>query len=229
MIVIPDKGQDRQRAGTWGGLTRSHTHIHLIPMSFLVRQFFGPRWPGILRRSDLRGLTRQVESAMRDNLGMAGASIDFAELEGHSVLVMAASRSLETSAKQIGKVPREALLQGLGQALMALAVPYSGIVSIVERAVDSGRFERIAFQKLYDRCIPFEGRIDGIVSLARGRDYFDQPLTAAPLLTLEACNERMKDCLVALESMLDPQLEKRMAAALQEHRSGKTVPLASLN
>lgn len=57
---------------------------------------------------------------------------------------------------------------------------------------------------------------------------FDDPEIAEPLRWLETCNEEVKDCMVALESMLDPQLDDLMAGATEEHKRGATVPLESV-
>jgi hypothetical protein len=59
---------------------------------------------------------------------------------------------------------------------------------------------------------------DDNLNVARQRGYFDDPDTAEPLRWLEICNEQVKDCMVALESMLDPELDDLMAAALEEHQ-----------
>jgi hypothetical protein len=68
--------------------------------------------------------------------------------------------------------------------------------------------------------------IHAIVSaLSEKGNYFDDPDTAEPLRWLESCNEQVKDCMVALESMLDPRLDDVMASALEEHRRRETVPL----
>jgi hypothetical protein len=58
--------------------------------------------------------------------------------------------------------------------------------------------------------------------------YFADPNAAEPLSWLESCDEWVKDCMVALESMLDPTLERIMETAIEEHRRGETVPLASV-
>jgi hypothetical protein len=68
---------------------------------------------------------------------------------------------------------------------------------------------------------------DDRLKVARQRGYFDDPDIAEPLRWLETCNEQVKDCMVALESTLDPQLDNLMAAALEEHQRGETVPLDS--
>jgi hypothetical protein len=67
-----------------------------------------------------------------------------------------------------------------------------------------------------------------ISGVASGTSYFDDPDTAEPLRWLEACNEQVKDCMVALESMLDSRLDDLMAGALEEHQRAETVSLDSI-
>jgi hypothetical protein len=69
---------------------------------------------------------------------------------------------------------------------------------------------------------------DEVLAVARQRGYFDNPDAAEPLGCLETCNERVKDCMGALESMPDPKVDGLMAAAMEEHRRGETVPLDSV-
>jgi hypothetical protein len=69
---------------------------------------------------------------------------------------------------------------------------------------------------------------DEMLAAAGQRGYFDDPDTAEPFAWLETCNQQVKDCMVALESMLDPQLDGLMAAAMEEHQRGETVPLDSI-
>jgi hypothetical protein len=70
--------------------------------------------------------------------------------------------------------------------------------------------------------------VDGVLVRARQQGYFDDPDAAEPLRWLETCDEQVKDCMVALESMLDPKLDGVMTAAMEEHRRGETVPLESI-
>jgi hypothetical protein len=69
---------------------------------------------------------------------------------------------------------------------------------------------------------------DDMLAAARQRGYFDDPDIAEPLHWLETCNEQVKDCMVAVESMLDPQLDDLMAMALEEHQRGEAAPLDSI-
>ncbi len=70
--------------------------------------------------------------------------------------------------------------------------------------------------------------VDDVLAAARRRGHFDDPDTSEPLHWLETCNEQVKDCMAALESMLDPELDGLMAAAMEEHQRGETVPLDSI-
>jgi hypothetical protein len=67
-----------------------------------------------------------------------------------------------------------------------------------------------------------------ILAAARQRGQFEDQDVAEPLRWLEICNEQVKDCMVAMEAMLDPQLDDLMGAALEEHRRGETVSLDSM-
>jgi hypothetical protein len=69
---------------------------------------------------------------------------------------------------------------------------------------------------------------DDMLAAARQLGQFDDPDIAEPLRWLETCNEQLKDCMVALESMLDPQLDGLMDAAMEEHQRGETIPLESI-
>ena len=84
-------------------------------------------------------------------------------------------------------------------------------------------------QKLHSKLLPFERMADDMLAASRQRGYFDDPDTSEPLRWLETCNEQAKDCMVALESMLDPQLDDVMEAALEEHQRSETVPLDSIH
>jgi hypothetical protein len=78
---------------------------------------------------------------------------------------------------------------------------------------------------LHSKLVPLERMADDVLAASRQRGYFDDPNLAEPLRWLETCDEQVKDCMVALESALDPQLDSLMAAAMEEHQRGKTVPL----
>lgn len=116
----------------------------------------------------------------------------------------------------------------LPRAVLAMIGPYSAAKFFAERVLQSATFDADLVQTLHSKLLPLERMADDSLNAARQRGYFDNPDTAEPLRWLETCNEQVKDCLVALESMLDPQLDDLMAEALEEHRRGETVPLDSV-
>lgn len=118
--------------------------------------------------------------------------------------------------------------QWLPRAVLDLLGPYSAALYIAERVVESDIFDLDLVRSLHSKLLPLERMADDMVAAARSRGYFDDPDAAEPLRWLETCNEQVKDCMVALESMLDPQVDDLMTAALEEHRRGKTVPLDSI-
>jgi hypothetical protein len=153
---------------------------------------------------------------------MSTSGIIGEEIDKQAALASAALQTISgvgagTSAKQL--LPR-AVLDMLG--------PYSVALYIAERVVESGAFDVELVQALHSKLLPLERMADDKLAAARQRGYFDDPDTAEPLRWLEICNEQVKDCMVALESMLDPQLDDLMAAAMEEHRRGETVPLDSI-
>ena len=117
--------------------------------------------------------------------------------------------------------------QLLPRAVLAMIGPYSAAKFFAERVLQSTTFDADLVQTLYSKLLPLERMADDRLNVARQRGYFDDPDTAEPFRWLETCNEQVKDCMVALESMLDPQLDDLMAAALEEHRRGETAPLDS--
>jgi len=106
--------------------------------------------------------------------------------------------------------------------------PYSAAKFFAERVVQSDAFNVELVQALHSKLLPLERMADDVLAAARQRGYFDDPDAAEPLRWLETCNEQVKDCMVALEPMLDPQLDDLMAAAMEEHQRGETVPLDSI-
>jgi hypothetical protein len=108
--------------------------------------------------------------------------------------------------------------QLLPRAVLAMIGPYSAAKFFAERVVQSATFDAELVQALYSKLLPLERMADDNLNVARQRGYFDDPDTAEPLRWLEICNEQVKDCMVALESMLDPELDDLMAAALEEHQ-----------
>jgi hypothetical protein len=118
--------------------------------------------------------------------------------------------------------------QLLPRAVLDMLGPYSAALYIAERVVQSATFKAELVQALRSKLLPLERMADDMLAAARQRGYFDDPDTAEPLRWLETCNEQVKDRMVALESMLDPQLDDLMAEALEEHQRGETVPLDSI-
>ena len=118
--------------------------------------------------------------------------------------------------------------QLLPRAVLDVLGPYSAALYIADRVVQSATFNVELVQALHSKLLPLERMADEMLAAARQRGYFDDPDTAEPFGWLETCNEQVKDCMVALESMLDPQLDGLMAAAMEEHQRGETVPLDSI-
>jgi len=153
---------------------------------------------------------------------MSATGIIGQEIERQAALASAALRNIAsigagTSARQL--LPR-AVLDMLG--------PYSVALFFAERVVQSDAFNLELVQALYTKLLPLERMVDEVLVASRQRGYFDDPDAAEPLRWLETCNEQVKDCMVALESMLDPKLDGIMASAMEEHQRGETVPLDSI-
>jgi hypothetical protein len=149
--------------------------------------------------------------------GIIGEEIDKQAARASFALQEISGVGAGTSARQL--FPR-AVLDMLG--------PYSAALYIAERVVQSATFNAELVQALYSKLHPLERMADDMLAAARQRGYFDEPDTAEPLRWLETCNEQVKDCMVALESMLDPQLDDLIAEALEEHQRGETIPLDSI-
>jgi hypothetical protein len=146
---------------------------------------------------------------------MSTSGIIGEEIDKHVALAIAALRNISavgagTSAKQL--LPR-AVLDMLG--------PYSAALFFAERVVQSDNFNVELVQAVHSTLLPLERMADDMLTAARQRGYFDDPDIAEPIRWLETCNEQVKDCMVALESMLDPQLDNLMAAALEEHQRAR--------
>lgn len=119
-------------------------------------------------------------------------------------------------------------LPSLPRAVLNALWPYSVALYIAERVVQSDAFDAKRARTLHSKLVPLERMADDALSAARLSGYFDDPDAAEPLRWLEACNEQVKHCMVALESMLDPKLADIMSTAMEEHRRGETVPLDSI-
>jgi hypothetical protein len=118
--------------------------------------------------------------------------------------------------------------QLLPRAVLDMLAPYSVAHYLGESAVQSEAFDAELIRMLHSRLLPLERMADGMLAAARKLGYIDDPDTAEPLRWLEVCNEQVKDCIVAMESMLDPKLDGLMAAAMEGRQRGETVPLDSI-
>ena len=153
---------------------------------------------------------------------MSTSGIIGAEIDKQAALASAALQGIS----DVGS--RTSATRLLPRAVLDVLGPYSAALYIAERIVQSDVFDEELVQALHSKLLPFERMADAMLAAARQQGYFENPETAEPLRWLETCNEQVKDCMVALESMLDPQLDDLMALAMEEHRRGETVPLDSI-
>ena len=153
--------------------------------------------------------------------GIIGAEID-KQIDKQAALASAAAKSIS------GVGAGTAAMQLLPRAVLDMLGPYSAALYLAERVVQSATFNAELVQALHSKLRPFERMADDMLTTARQRGYFDNPDVAEPLRWLETCDEEVKDCMVALESMMDPKLDELMTAAMEEHRRGETVPLDSI-
>jgi hypothetical protein len=116
----------------------------------------------------------------------------------------------------------------LPRAVLDMLGPYSAALYIADRVLQSPTFNAELIQILHSKLLPLESMADDLLEAARQRGYFDDPNLAEPLRWLETCDEQVKDCMVALESALDPQVDGLMAAAMEEHQRGEAVPLDAI-
>ncbi len=116
----------------------------------------------------------------------------------------------------------------LPRAVLDMLGPYSAALYIAERVLQSHTFNLELVQLLHSKLLPLERMADDLLAAASQRGYFDDPNLAEPLRWLEICDEQVKDCMVALESALDPKLNGLMAAATEEHQRGETFPLDAI-
>jgi hypothetical protein len=118
---------------------------------------------------------------------------------------------------------------GVGpRAVLDVLGPYSAALYIVERVGVSDVFNAELVRAVHSKLLPLEHMADGMLKAAREHGHFDDPDIVEPLRWLETCNEQVKDCMVALEAMLDPELDDLMDAAMEERQQGETVPLESI-
>jgi hypothetical protein len=158
----------------------------------------------------------------KGQLPMSTSGIIGEEIDKQAALASAAFQSISgigagTSGGQL-----------LPRAVVSMLGPYSVARFFAERVVQSEVFNKELVRALHSKLLPLERMAGEMLAAARQRGYFDDPDAAEPLRWLETCNEQVKDCMVALESMLDPQLDDLMGAALDEHQRGETVPLDSI-
>jgi hypothetical protein len=154
---------------------------------------------------------------------MCASGIIGDEIDKQAALAAAALRDIS------GAVADASARKLLPRAVLAMLGPYSAAKFLAERVVQSDAFNTELVQALHSKLLPLERMADNILVAARQQGYFDHPDAAEPLRWLETCHEQVKDCMVALESMLDPQLDELMAAAMEEHQRGETVPLDSIH
>src|SRR5580698_2011350 len=134
--------------------------------------------------------------------GMVGEEID-----KQAALASAALRNMSGAAA--GPSPS----QLIPRAILEMLGPFSAALYIAERVVQSSTFNLELVESLYSRLRPLEQMADDMLTAAMQMGSFDDPHTVEPLRWLETCNEQVKDCMVALESMLDPQLDEVLAAS----------------
>jgi hypothetical protein len=127
-----------------------------------------------------------------------------------------------------GEPPGSAAKRLLPRAVFDMLAPYSAALYLAERVVESSTFNPELVRALHLKLLPLERMGDDVLAAAKERGYLDDPAASEPLHWLDTCNRQVKDCMVALESMLDPELDGPMADAMQEHQRGETVPLDSI-
>jgi hypothetical protein len=149
--------------------------------------------------------------------GMIGEEIDKQAALASAALRNISGVGASTSARQL--LPR-AVLDMLG--------PYAAALYIADRVVQSATFDAELAQAVRAKLLPLESMADEMLIAAKKQGYFDDPDTAEPLQWLEICNEQVKDCMVALESMLDSRLDDLMTGTLEEHQRGEPIPLDSI-
>ncbi|MGA1996738.1 MAG: hypothetical protein ABSH45_13250 [Bryobacteraceae bacterium] len=157
------------------------------------------------------------QARMSTSAGIIGEEIDRQAALASAALKSISGVDAGTNAKQ-----------SLPRVILAMLGPYSAAKFLAERVLQTATFNGESVQALHSSLLPIERMVDGVLVRARQQGYFDDPDAAEPLRWLETCDEQVKDCMVALESMLDPKLDGVMTAAMEEHRRGETVPLESI-
>jgi hypothetical protein len=157
------------------------------------------------------------QAPMSTSAGIIGEEFDKQAALASDALQNVSSVGAGTNARQL-----------LPRAVFAMLGPYSGALFFAERVLQSATFNVELVQALHSKLLPLERLADEVLAAARQQGYFDDPEAGEPLRWLETCNEQVKDCMVALESMLDPQLDDLMAAAAEERQRGESVQLDSI-
>jgi len=151
---------------------------------------------------------------------MSTSEIIGEEIDKQAALASAALCEISGAGVTGGQTRPRAVLDVLG--------PYSAALYIAERVIESDVFDAELVEAVHSKLLPLERMADGMLAGARQSGQFEDPDTAEPLRWLDTCNEQVKDCMVALESMLDPNLDEMMDTAVLEHARGETVPLIRL-
>jgi len=153
---------------------------------------------------------------------MSTAGLVIEEIDKQAALASTAFQAI--SEIRAGKDARHAL----PRAVLALLTPYSAMRCFAERVIESAEFDVELVRGLHARLLPFERMAEDVLATAQQRGYFNEPDIEGPLRWLGACNDDVKDCIVALEAILDPHLDDIMAAAKGEYLRGETVSLDSI-
>jgi hypothetical protein len=153
---------------------------------------------------------------------MCASGIIGEEIEKQAALASAALQEISGVGSGTG------LRQLLPRAVLSMLGPYSLALYIAEHVVESEVFNVERVQLVHSKLLPFERMADDMLAACKQRGYFDEPDAAEPLHWLETCNEQVKDCMVALESMLDSRLDDLMTGTLEEHQRGEPIPLDSI-
>ncbi len=93
--------------------------------------------------------------------------------------------------------------------------------------MESATYSPELAQSLHAKPLPFEWMVERTLATVRERGYLEDPEAGEPLRWLESCDEQIRDCLVALESMLGPELDAILRAAPEDR--GETIPLESIS
>ena len=96
--------------------------------------------------------------------------------------------------------------------------------NVAEHFLESNVFNAELVRTLHSKLLPLERMADEALAAAKQGGTSTIRLQPTRFVGSEGCNEQVKDCMVALESMLDPELDGLMTLALEEHqRCGATT------